>query len=198
MLGSTRKQTTEDYAIPKQHLHCRCPSYFPLREREKKTGSNQMIRGYKNEDKGEEWESENKNQINTPWEGDPEWSSRQYPGRRPGSSRPCNDNTRTLFSMLLWCLKIALDLRGNIPGDWGMCFPPSVQHLLLTVPQKDWHGMAVPQETQMRHLGVKFVIVASRERRAFSERQQATLSSSQHQGEALMDLSFFSTTSLPS
>lgn len=164
MLGSTRKQTTEDYAIPKQHLHCHHPSYFPFREREKKTGRNQMITGYKNEDKGEEQESENENQINVPREGDPVRSSWQYPDRRLGSSRLCNDNTRTFFSTFLWCLKIALDLRGNrkILGNLGMCFPPSVQHLLLTVPQKDWHGMTVPQETRMRHLGVKFAIVSSR------------------------------------
>ena len=106
------------------------------------------------------------------------------------------------FPTLLWCLKIALELRrkntGQILGDWGISSPASKQQLLLTIPQKDWHGMTIPQETQMRHLGAKFVIVPSRESRAFSERQGATISCVQYHGEAAMDLSFLSTTSLAS
>jgi len=60
-----------------------------------------MIMGYKNEDKGEDWESENENQMNMAAEGDPKQSSQLCPGRRLSSSGPCNDNTKTFFSVLL-------------------------------------------------------------------------------------------------
>lgn len=44
---------------------------------------------------------ENENQINVIPEGNPEQSTQQCPGRRPGTSGPYNDNTRIVFPALL-------------------------------------------------------------------------------------------------
>lgn len=86
----------------------------------------------------------------------------------------------------------------QILGYCGMSFPASKQQLLLTIPQKDWHGIMIPQETQTRHLGAKCVIVPSGESRVFSERQGATTSSVQYHGKASTELSFLSTIALKS
>lgn len=183
MLGSTREQTSEDCTLSLNSISIATVHPISLSGKGKrKQGEIKWLWGPRM--KIREWESENEKQINLAPEGDPEQSSQRCTGGRLGSSKPCNDNIRTFFPMLLWCLKIALELErnktGQILGDWGTSLPASKQRLLLTIPQKDWHGMTIPPETQTRHLGAKFVIVPSGESRAFSERQGASIPSVQH------------------
>lgn len=83
---------------------------------------------------------------------------------------------------------------GRILRDWGTFFPASKQWLLLTVPQKDRYEMVIPQETQKRHLGAKFVVVLGTRGLQGKTRSHHLRCSAprQSQDEALLPLHHFS------
>lgn len=104
MLGSTRKQTSEDCTLSLNSISIATVHPISLSGKGKrKQGEIKWLWGPRM--KIREWESENEKQINLAPEGDPEQSSQQCTGGRLGSSKPCNDNIRTFFSYAFMMFK---------------------------------------------------------------------------------------------